>query len=94
LEWRVVAVERRNWYRHGLVNSEGILNRTSVYYYPSYFEGGTRVKKSHAWIKWARNVVGWLKRRATEKVPVYRCNDFVPATRLVRDAVATGLRVV
>jgi hypothetical protein len=80
-------------YRHGLVNSEGILQRTSVYYYTSYFDGSTWVKKSHEWIRWARKVVGWLKRRATERVPVYRCNDAVPATPLVRDAVATGLKV-
>lgn len=81
-------------YRHGLVNSEGILNRTSVYYYTSYSEGGRWLKKSPEWIKWARKVVGWLKCRATEKVPVYRCNDSVSATPLVRDAVATGLKVV
>jgi hypothetical protein len=81
-------------YRHGLVNSEGILNRTSVCYYTSFSKDGTWVKKSPDWIKWARKVVGWLKRRATEKVPIYRCNYSIPATPLVCDAVATGLKVV
>ena len=80
-------------YRHGLVNSEGILNRTSVCYYTSFFKEGAWVKKSPDWIKWARKVVGWLKRRATEEVPVYRCNDSIQATPLVRHAVATGLKV-
>ena len=81
-------------YRHGLINSEGILNRTSVFYYTSFLKGDTWVKKSPEWIKWARKVVGWFKRRATEEVPVFRCNDSIPATPLVRDAVATGLKVI
>jgi hypothetical protein len=81
-------------YRHGLVNSEGTLNRTSVYYYTSFLEGEAWIKKSPEWIKWARKVVGWFKRRATARVPIYRRNDSIPATPLVRDAVATGLKVV
>lgn len=81
-------------YRHSLVNSEGILDRTSVYYYTSFLEEHVWVKKSPEWIKWARKVVGWFKRRATEKVPVHRCNYSVPATPLVQDAVAAGLKVV
>ncbi len=76
------------------MNGEGILNRTSVFYYASFLKGDIWIKKSPEWIKWARKVVGWFKRRATEEVPVYRCNYSIPATPLVRDAVATGLKVV
>lgn len=81
-------------YRHGLVDRHGVLERTSVYYYPSFLKGNAWVQKPEAWVKWTRSVVRWLRRRASEAVPVYQLQDTIPATPAAKEAVRAGLKVV
>jgi hypothetical protein len=81
-------------YSYGVVNRHQVMNRTTASYYPSYLSGEVFERKPDEFLKWARKVIGWLRRRISAEVPVYRCHDTVPATALAAEAVGKGLKVV
>lgn len=78
------------WYSRGVLSREKVLDRTNVHMYTSYFKGNTLVRKSPEFIAWGRKVLAWLRRRATDEVPIYRCNYSLQATAKAADAARQG----
>jgi hypothetical protein len=81
-------------YSYGVVNRHKVMSRTTASYYSSCLRGAVFERKPGEFLKWARKVMGWLRRRINAEVPVYRRNDTVPATALAAEAVGKGLKVV
>jgi hypothetical protein len=81
-------------YSYGVITSHKIMSRTTASYYSSYVHGDVFVRKPDEFLKWARKVIAWLRRRSAATAPVHRCNDELPATALAAAAVRKGLKVV
>jgi hypothetical protein len=70
------------------------LATSHVYFDTGYFdEQGRSVRKPYEFLRWARKVVNWLRRRATESVRVDGCNYDVRATPRAEAACRKGLKV-
>jgi hypothetical protein len=69
------------------------LNRSQLYFHVGAWWGeGDYRKKPEAFLRWAKKVVGWVRRHTPEQVRVYRCNYSLPATAGV--AARKGLKVL
>ncbi len=81
-------------YGYGVPDKSRILNRTNVSYHFGHFRGNEWVKKPEEFLKWAKKVLAWLRRRSTDKVPVHQANYEISATALTAAAVRKGLMKV
>lgn len=78
------------WYRYGVPDETGILNRTGISYHSGHFRGEQWIKQPEEFLKWAKKVLTWLRKRITDQVPVHRCNYGISATALTAAAVRDG----
>jgi hypothetical protein len=78
------------WYSYGVPDKSGILNRTGVSYHFGHFRGQQWVKQPEEFLKWAKKVLAWLRKRIADQVPVHRCNYEISATALTAAAVHDG----
>jgi hypothetical protein len=81
-------------YAYGVITKDKVMERTVASYYSSYLRDNEFVRHREEFLKWAKKVMAWLRRRIAGKVPVYRCNYELSASALVMDAVEKGLKVV
>ncbi|MGL4550358.1 MAG: hypothetical protein ACRC33_04160 [Gemmataceae bacterium] len=80
-------------YKRGGYYPGGELAQSNLFFYRGSWAGGEFVTKPEAFLKWAGKVLGWARRHAPERVPVYRCNYETRATAGVAEAAAGGLKV-
>lgn len=81
-------------YDYGVPDKSKILNRTVASYYWGHYQGTRWVKQPEEFLKWAKKVLAWLRRRGTETVPVHRCNYEISATPRTAAAARDGLAKV
>jgi hypothetical protein len=81
-------------YHYGIITRDRVMERTTTSYYSSYLRGNEFMRHSDEFLKWARKVSAWLRRRIAGKVPVHRCNYEIAASAQVIEAVKKGLKVV
>jgi hypothetical protein len=80
-------------YTRGAYYTGGELAQSSLFFYRASFRGDEFVEKPESFLRWAAKVLGWAKRHAPKKVPVYRCNYETRAAARVAEAAAVGLKV-
>lgn len=80
-------------YDRGEFRSENELAQSNLCYYSGDYQGEEYVTKPELFLKWARNILSWVRRRTPESVPVERCNYETRATKKVAAACRTGLKV-
>lgn len=80
-------------YKRGGYYPSGELAQSNLYFYRGSWVGGEFVTKPEAFLKWAGKVLGWARRHAPKRVPVYRCNYATRATAAVVEAAVGGLKV-
>ena len=81
------------WYSRGVIDRKGVMDRTCLSFHTSFVRKNAWVKKPSEFIAWGRKVTSWLRRRATDSVPIFDCNYSIKATRLAAEAVRKGLKV-
>ena len=81
------------WYSRGIINAENVLDRTNLSFHTSYFKGNELVRKPPEFVAWGRKVTAWLRRRATDEVPIHVGTYSIKATSLAAAAVKKGLKV-
>ncbi len=67
--------------------------RTNLSFQTAYVSNNQWVKKPEEFVKWARKVVAWMRRRIEDRAHVHDCNYDIPATALGAAAVRKGLKL-
>lgn len=81
------------WYTQGGFYSDSELAQSNFGYHTTFVEDGKWVKKAEAFLKWAKKVASWLRRRASAEVPVTFGPYPTRATGRVTAACRNGLKV-
>lgn len=81
------------WFSRGTIDRKKVMDRTNLCYHTSYLKKNDIVKKPPEFIAWGRKVTAWLRRRATDSVPILNCNYSIKATPLAAAAAKKGLKV-
>lgn len=77
----------------GQLLNETNLAHSNICFYPGHFIGQKWVPNPPEFIKWGKKILGWIRRRATEQVPIDRANYSIRATARVAEACRSGLVV-
>ena len=80
-------------YDRGMFRSDDELAMSNLCYYSGSYSGQQWVRKPDRFLKWAKNVLDWMRRNTKESVPVHRCNYEMRATLGVAKACKTGLKL-
>src|SRR5262249_12326598 len=67
-------------YSRGEFRSKSELAQSNLFYYSGCFIGEEYRQKPAAFLRWAKNVCGWVRRHSPERIPVHRCNYSIRAT--------------
>jgi hypothetical protein len=80
-------------YDRGQYRTEEELATSNLCYYSGSYRGQEWVHKPHAFLMWAKKVLGWMRRHTPESVPVHTCNYETRATIGVAKACKYDLKV-
>ncbi|HEX4608784.1 MAG TPA: hypothetical protein VH092_11325 [Urbifossiella sp.] len=80
-------------YHRGLFRAEDELAMSNLGYSSAGYRGGQRVSKPDAFLRWANNVLAWMRRNTPESVPVHTCNYKARATAGAARASRQGLKI-
>jgi hypothetical protein len=80
-------------YKRGEYRAANVLSSSNLGFPSTWFDGQLSHKHPRPFIKWATNILNWMRRRTPESIPVHQCNYETRATSKLAAACRRGLKL-